>query len=74
MQKEKVTPTCRYGHGEMGVTAGHEGRALTWAVSNMDMVFKKPMAGMAEAFAYGFLIYECPVCTYLEFHDDTGVE
>ena len=55
-----VTPTCRYGHGEL-IRASVGNRVPEWAVLN-----PKPSP---SAPSFLLALYVCPTCGYSEFFD-----
>lgn len=62
MQKPTVEPTCKYGHGALSRTT-IDGNPAAFAAQ----VINGKAVQMNQGFT--FTIYECPQCTYLEFHD-----
>ena len=60
-----VEPECRYKHGKMVAVKDPDGSAATFSAVNVDT--SKNFVNLGRV--YIFNIYECPVCSYLEFHD-----
>ncbi len=58
-----VVPECRYGHGRMGVAQDPDGSPVVFAAVNAH----GNQINLGRAFT--FHIYECPTCSYLEFHE-----
>lgn len=67
-----VTPTCRYGHGEL-----QENPAL-WSLTGVTLSpIGQPAEGqppvmvvMENGRAYSTKLFRCPVCGYIELFDD----
>lgn len=78
----KITPTCRYGHGELQESPrspdnhcwGLIGATLTNQVVGATH-FGTSIARVTEASGRVFTItlYRCPVCGYLEMFDDEAL-
>ncbi len=60
-----VEPECRYGHGRLVVVKDQDVASVIFAAINVDK--SKNLLNLGRA--YEFNVYECPVCSYLEFHD-----
>ena len=60
----EVEPECRYGHGKL-VATQQDGVLVVFGAIH---VLKSENALNLER-AYEFNVYECPICSYLEFHD-----
>ena len=70
-QKIAVTPTCRYGHGEMqSIQSGLSGPLQFMApiAGNLVGLVTDGIAHISPTY-YSFLIYKCQQCSYLEMHD-----
>lgn len=66
--KQKVTPTCRYGHGELKIV-NWKGDKITFCAPAID-----GDSAVVLTKSFSFSIYECPICTYIEHHDDDDKE
>lgn len=66
MAKQAVKPECKYGHGLMTVIRGELPRDQTPAVFSANAVVDNQII-LGRGFL--FHVYECPTCSYLEFHD-----
>lgn len=61
--KKKITPTCKYGHGNLLCMLNTENAPEKWVVP----VVENNMLNLGRG--YTFHIYQCPNCTYFELHD-----
>jgi hypothetical protein len=62
---EKITPNCRYGHGDLEICVNHGISPGDWFAS-----FSTISTGQAHFGAtFIYRLYKCKVCTYLEMHD-----
>jgi predicted nucleic-acid-binding Zn-ribbon protein len=57
MTPEKITPSCRYGHGELRQIVPGKG-FIEWAMLAQD-----------QTTAFLFEVYICPTCGYSELFD-----
>lgn len=65
---EKIIPDCRYGHGNLMRQNADSGELQHYIV---DTFPRKFLANPPNSFAvYSFVIYKCPICTYMELHDE----
>ncbi len=70
----KITPICRYGHGELNlVNAGTSEQFMAPVTGSMFGEVRHDMVVISPT-AYSFSIYKCPSCSYLELHDPDSVE
>jgi hypothetical protein len=63
----KITPTCRYNHGNLVLQKSDQPK--TGNAYSVDSFPPRHVAGQGQE-VYSFVIYKCPVCSYLEFHDE----
>lgn len=61
--KKQITPTCRYGHGNLVCIANLENKPEKWVAP----IVENGLLNLGRG--YTFYIYQCPSCTYLELHD-----
>lgn len=69
---KKITPICRYGHGELMIDADDSEPRL-WAllgVKKMGAGSSGHTAMMPTGSSYSFVMYQCRVCGYIELFDD----
>ena len=59
-----IAPICKYGHGALVLNA-NEGNAEVFSAGYVNR--KDNLLDLGRGFS--FVIYKCPVCSYLEFHD-----
>lgn len=75
----KVTPTCRYGHGDLEVAnEGHDTNTHRWTL--LGVTSQSFVAGSSvgtpltstgpSGNVFTLALYRCPVCGYLEMFDD----
>lgn len=67
-EKEKIVPTCRYGHGPLKRMDVVEGEKQFYKVDTFPSRSAPPPA--SGWVIYSFVIYECPKCSYIELHDE----
>lgn len=68
----KVTPTCRYGHGDL------KRNERVWSLPGIDLVkmasdedAKQPVYSVTQnGHGFSVCIYRCFVCGYIELFDD----
>ena len=71
-----MTPTCRYGHGEMKIVSGKNSPGL-YAFPEIE-ISKDPGSADNQYNIYltrhqfAFRLYRCPICRYLEMQDEEG--
>lgn len=58
-----VTPTCRYGHGDLVRSVGEDGGLAEYYVPST----RKNLVN--KNWGYGFQIWECRECSYIELHN-----
>jgi predicted nucleic-acid-binding Zn-ribbon protein len=64
MEFEKVTPTCRYGHGDLYRVVHEE------IFEGQSDLFGMEMLGSKKQRIFAFNTYTCKVCGYTEVFDD----
>jgi len=58
-----MTPTCRYGHGELRQATGEDGEPAEWFMPQV-------RAGkVAPGYGYTVQVWECGQCGYVELRD-----
>jgi hypothetical protein len=68
---EKVTPTCRYGHGPLVQIdlMTSDGKPRGMMLSTFEFSDEKSMA-MEDGNGYSVIGFRCSVCRYMEFFDE----
>lgn len=68
MPKQRVQPECKYRHGPMR-PVGAPGALATDQIPAVFSANAVQNKRVILGSGYMFHIWECPTCTYLEFHD-----
>lgn len=58
-----IEPECRYGHGRMVASTNLDESVAHFAA----VAVTQNQVNLGHI--YAFNVYECPICSYLEFHD-----
>ena len=65
---EQITPTCKYGHGNLerqGIAGVDDNQQFS--VNTFPQ--KRTAENMGGFYIYSFTIYKCHKCSYMELHD-----
>jgi hypothetical protein len=68
---EKITPTCRYNHGDLVRQNYGSNEKLFYKVDTFPLMpSNDPQGQFIQFVVYSFAIYKCPHCSYMELHDE----
>lgn len=84
----KITPTCRYGHGELRqltMPDSADGATHSWGLAGVFQYQLRPGSSTASRVLAGPMIipsqnvytmkaFRCTICGYMELFDDEGID